>query len=75
MDIHILFQGDETVKITDYTGTATELVIPDTIAGKKVTSIGDTAFMDCSSLTSIEIPASVTSFGSYAFAGCGRSAV
>ena len=35
-----------------------------------VTSIGEYAFMDCSSLTSITIPNSVTSIGKVAFYGC-----
>ena len=34
------------------------------------TSIGDSAFSGCSSLTSITIPSSVTSIGSSAFGGC-----
>ena len=35
-----------------------------------VTSIGESAFEDCSGLTSIEIPSSVTSMGNYAFRDC-----
>ena len=42
-----------------------DLVIPD-----GVTSIGDSAFYECSGLTSVEIPASVTSIGNYAFDVC-----
>ena len=38
--------------------------------GDKVTSIGRSAFRDCTSLTSITIPDSVTSIGSEAFLGC-----
>ena len=37
---------------------------------ESVTSIGGSAFEDCSGLTSINIPNSVTSIGSYAFWGC-----
>ena len=43
----------------------TELVVPD-----NVTSIGQSAFIGCTSLTSITIPSSVTSIGNYAFSGC-----
>ena len=35
-----------------------------------VTSIGESAFSECTGLTSIEIPNSVTSIGNTAFAGC-----
>jgi hypothetical protein len=35
-----------------------------------VTSIGDSAFVLCSSLTSVTIPEGVTSIGDYAFASC-----
>ena len=36
----------------------------------QITSIGDDAFYDCNSLTSVTIPDSVTSIGDYAFYNC-----
>jgi hypothetical protein len=59
------------VTITDCDRAATgELVIPDTIEGNPVTSIGGYAFEGCPSLTSITIPDGVTSIGVQAFRGC-----
>ena len=46
----------------------TNIVIPATYKGLPVTSIGGSAFVRCSSLTSVTIPNSVTSIGEYAFA-------
>ena len=59
------------VTITDCDEGATgELIIPDTIEGNPVTSIGDLAFYQCRSLTGITIPDSVTSIGDEAFYQC-----
>ena len=64
-------QDDGTIKITDCNTSASgTLTIPDTIDGKKVTSIGRFAFEGCSKLTSIKIPKGVTSIEGYAFYGC-----
>lgn len=54
------------VTITGYTGSDTNLIIPDTIEGYPVTVIGDSAFM-ISPLTSVVIPDSVTTIRDNAF--------
>ncbi|MDE5864789.1 MAG: leucine-rich repeat domain-containing protein, partial [Lachnospiraceae bacterium] len=59
-----------TVTITKYTSSDTTLVIPSTLDGKSVTSIGQRAFANCDNLTSITIPVGVISIGERAFAGC-----
>ncbi len=61
---------DSTVRITEFNGTETDVVIPSTIDGKRVTRIGDEAFSACTSLTSVTIPDSVTSIDWFAFYGC-----
>ena len=61
---------DGTAEITHYFGRDSVVHIPDTLDGKTVTSIRDVAFAWCSSLTTIELPDSVTSMGVNPFAGC-----
>ena len=53
--------------VTEPTGA---LVIRSKINGKPVTSIGESAFYECSRLTSVTLPPGVTSIGSGAFSGC-----
>ena len=59
----MLFNKEKTTLITAV-GSQKTYNIP-----SSVTSIGQSAFSDCSSLTSINIPSSVTSIGEYAFSG------
>ena len=60
--------------VTRYVGSNTEVEIPSSIelngTSYDVTGIGDSAFSNCSSLTSIVIPNSVTSIGNSAFSNC-----
>ena len=46
------------------------VIIKDVVIENGVTSIGDSAFKDCTDLTSVTIPDSVTSIGCDAFSGC-----
>ena len=54
---------DDQVTITGYTGTVTDLVLPSEIEGYPVTEIGDEAFFEGYSLTSVVIPEGVTAIG------------
>ena len=64
------YSGTSSISITKYKTTDSIVVIPMYIGGVKVTSIGNSAFYNCSSLTSVTIPNSVTSIGNDAFEGC-----
>lgn len=46
------------------------IVIPSIYNGVAVTQIGNEAFSNCTAITSITIPKSIVSIGSYAFYGC-----
>lgn len=60
----------KTVTITKYTGTESTVILPSTINSWPVTKIGEAAFQDNTTITSVTIPASVTEIGANAFAGC-----
>ena len=63
-DDHVLFNKNKTTLIA-YRAKVTNYTIPNS-----VTTIGNSAFMRCSSLTRINIPNSVTTIEDYAFLGC-----
>lgn len=60
----------KTVTITKYTGTESTVILPSTINSWPVTKIGEAAFQDNTTITSVTIPANVTEIGSNAFADC-----
>lgn len=63
--------GEATIE--SWTSTAavpTDISIPETLGGVPVTQIGNYAFYDCSSLTSVVIPKSVTTIGVGVFEAC-----
>ncbi|MFP3155310.1 leucine-rich repeat protein [Lachnospiraceae bacterium ZAX-1] len=59
------FEIDSNGVLWGYSGTAADVVIPDSVK-----SIGVWAFNGCKGLNSIKIPGSITSIGGYAFEGC-----
>ena len=69
-DYIFMVEGEGTAKITGYTGAGGEITIPETLGGCPVAEIRDYVFRSCASLTSVNIPNSVTSIGSFAFEYC-----
>ena len=61
--------------ITGYTGTNATVAIPDSTNGYPVTSIGNSAFYDLSSVTNVSIPDGITNIDVQAFTRCGLMSV
>ena len=75
---YVVSPYENTIAITDYTGKSTDVVIPKTIEGKKVTSVtlpdsfdtvGHAVFAECTTLKKVVLPQSVTGLMSYSFLG------
>ena len=62
--------ADNTLTITGYSGPGGDVSIPTNINGLTVTVIGTNAFIDNTSVTSVEIPGSVSTIEDTAFAFC-----
>lgn len=72
---NITSQTDKTVEVTRNTVKNTgALVIPQTVTCNgtqyTVNSIAKQAFYNCTGITSVTIPASITTYGDYIFTGC-----
>ena len=66
----LFFFDEQSKTINDYTGSVTEVKIPSKINGLDVKCVGYGAFMDCTELTSVEIPDGVISISINAFRNC-----
>lgn len=58
------------VCITEYAGAGGPVEIPERIGGYPVTSVGDYAFYQCATVTSVKFPESLISIGDSAFRFC-----
>lgn len=62
--------SDGTIRLDKYTGTATDVIIPEEYRGYKVTWIKDGAFKSNKTVKSVHIPKSITFIGEAVFADC-----
>ena len=65
-----LSDGTYSVKANPDVELPSAIAIPATYEGKAVTTIEDSAFLDCTTLTSISLPHGIKTIGDKAFSGC-----
>ena len=68
-DFEYQIVDDSEITITGYTGGSSDLTIPSVINGLPITSIGQRAFLNCSSLQSVSLPDSLKKIEREAFWG------
>lgn len=66
----ILSEEEKTIEITGYIGKELKVVIPATIDGYTVISIGESTFAENSTIVSVELPNTVKTIGKNAFFLC-----
>ena len=69
-DFEYTLENDYTCTITGYNGSASNITIPSTIYGYKVSKVGDWAFSKNLNLKNITLPNSITCIGWAAFHHC-----
>ena len=66
----VISETDKTCEISNYTGTAADLIIPSKLDGYTITRIREYTFGNCTSLISVTLPDSVTRIEDFTFQGC-----
>ena len=69
-DFEYTLENDYTCTITGYNGSATNVTIPSTIYGYKVSALSDTAFLSNKNIRSVIIPNGVLRIGALCFDSC-----
>ena len=74
-DYRYTLLADGTAEITGYYGDSDDLIIPAELDGRPVASIGDGAFANHISLSSVTLPEGVISIGDFAFSEAGLNSI
>ena len=69
-DFQYVLREDRSAEISDYSGKARNVIVPDRVDGYAVTAIGTRTFSQCLDLAEVILPDTLTSIGEEAFSGC-----